>query len=59
MPWQKSADAMQDNNKMKEDMELKEVTKEADRKRREKIEDQKARTAIKAQIEVSNPSAYV
>lgn len=38
---------------MKEDMEVKEAMKEADRKKREKLEDQKARAAIKAQIEVS------
>jgi hypothetical protein len=38
---------------MKEDMEIKEALKEADRKKREKLEDQKARAAIKAQIEVS------
>jgi hypothetical protein len=38
---------------MKEDMEAKEAIKEADRKKREKLEDQKARAAIKAQIEVS------
>jgi hypothetical protein len=38
---------------MKEDMEVKEALKEADRKKREKLEDQKARAAIKAQIEVS------
>lgn len=39
---------------MKEDMEIKEALKEADRKKREKLEDQKARAAIKAQIEVSS-----
>ena len=38
---------------MKEDMEIKEALKEADRKKREKLEDQKARATIKAQIEVS------
>lgn len=38
---------------MKEDMEIKEALKEADRKKREKAEDLKARAAIKAQIEVS------
>jgi hypothetical protein len=43
----------QDVGKMKEDMEIKEALKEADRKKREKLEDQKARAAIKAQIEVS------
>jgi len=39
---------------MKEDMEIKEALKEADRKKREKLEDQRARAAIKAQIEVSS-----
>jgi hypothetical protein len=38
---------------MKEDMEAKEAIKEAERKKREKLEDQRARAAIKAQIEVS------
>jgi hypothetical protein len=33
---------------------IKEMHKEVDRKKREKIEDQKARAAIKAQIEVSS-----
>jgi hypothetical protein len=42
----------QDVGKMKEDMETKEAIKEAERKRREKLDDQKARAAIKAQIEV-------
>lgn len=36
---------------MKEDMEAKEAIKDAERKKREKLEDQKARAAIKAQIE--------
>jgi len=43
--------AGQDVGKMKEDMEAKEAIKEADRKKREKLEDQRARAAIKAQIE--------
>ncbi|WVR06777.1 hypothetical protein IAU60_003812 [Kwoniella sp. DSM 27419] len=43
--------AGQDQSKIKEDMQAKEMQKEADRKRREKLEDQKARAAIKAQIE--------
>ncbi|RSH89053.1 hypothetical protein EHS25_002715 [Saitozyma podzolica] len=43
--------AGQDSGKIKEDLQLKEINKEAERKRREKIEDQKARAAIKAQIE--------
>ena len=34
-------------------MEAKEAIKEADRKKREKLEDQRARAAIKAHIEVS------
>lgn len=38
--------------RIKEDMQIKEAQKDADRKKREKIEDQKARAAIKAQIEV-------
>lgn len=42
----------QDAGKIKEDLEAKEAIKEAERKKREKIEDQKARAAIKAQIEV-------
>lgn len=46
--------AGQDAGKIKEDMQIKEVQKEADRKKREKIEDQKARAAIKAQIEVGS-----
>ncbi|KAI9639116.1 ubiquitin-related domain-containing protein [Dioszegia hungarica] len=43
--------AGQDQDKIKEDMMIKEMHKEVDRKKREKIEDQKARAAIKAQIE--------
>ncbi|KAK8864686.1 hypothetical protein IAR55_001938 [Kwoniella newhampshirensis] len=43
--------AGQDIGKAKEDMQLKEMQKEADRKKREKLEDQRARAAIKAQIE--------
>nr|XP_031859487.1 uncharacterized protein CI109_005135 [Kwoniella shandongensis]KAA5526559.1 hypothetical protein CI109_005135 [Kwoniella shandongensis] len=43
--------AGQDIGKVKEDMQLKEMQKEADRKKREKLEDQRARAAIKAQIE--------
>lgn len=57
IPHISRADAEQDQAKIKEDMEAKEITKEADRKRREKIEDQKARAAIKAQIEVSSPTS--
>lgn len=37
--------------KVKEDMKLKEAMKEADAKKREKIEDARARAAVKAQIE--------
>ncbi|WVF71151.1 hypothetical protein IAT40_005949 [Kwoniella sp. CBS 6097] len=43
--------AGQDAGKIKEDMQAKEMAKEAERKRREKLEDQRARAAIKAQIE--------
>ncbi|ORY26338.1 ubiquitin-related domain-containing protein [Naematelia encephala] len=44
--------AGQDIGKAKEDLELKEVQKEAERKKREKLEDAKAKAAIKAQIEL-------
>ncbi|KAH7890970.1 ubiquitin-related domain-containing protein [Phlebopus sp. FC_14] len=40
-----------DMNKIKEDLKAKEIVKEAEQKRRDKIEDAKAKAAIKAQIE--------
>ncbi|KAF8956939.1 ubiquitin-related domain-containing protein [Flammula alnicola] len=43
--------AGKDMNKIKEDMKLKEALKDAADKKREKIEDAKAKAAIKAQIE--------
>lgn len=43
--------AGKDLNVLKEELKVKEAMKEAEAKRREKIEDQKARAAIKAQIE--------
>ncbi|KAK4687826.1 UBX domain-containing protein 1/4, partial [Tremellales sp. Uapishka_1] len=43
--------AGRDASKIKEDLEVKEALKEAERKKREKIEDAKAKAAIKAQIE--------
>ncbi|CAD6588672.1 MAG: hypothetical protein TREMPRED_005119 [Tremellales sp. Tagirdzhanova-0007] len=43
--------AGQDSGKIKEDLQLKEAQKDADKKKRDKMEDQKARAAIKAQIE--------
>lgn len=43
--------AGKDMNEIREDLILKEALKEADNKRKEKLEDAKARAAIKAQIE--------
>ncbi|AFR97249.1 DNA-binding protein [Cryptococcus neoformans C23] len=43
--------AGQDTGKVREDLKLKEALKDAEQKKREKLEDQKARAAIKAQIE--------
>ncbi|WRT66668.1 uncharacterized protein IL334_003628 [Kwoniella shivajii] len=43
--------AGQDTGKIKDDMQAKEMQKEAERKRREKLDDQRAKAAIKAQIE--------
>ncbi|KAG7094249.1 hypothetical protein E1B28_007854 [Marasmius oreades] len=43
--------AGKDLNKIKEELQTKEVIKEAEQKRRDKIEDAKARAAVKAQIE--------
>ncbi|KAK7062536.1 hypothetical protein VNI00_000024 [Paramarasmius palmivorus] len=43
--------AGKDMNKIKEELQAKEAIKEAEQKRREKIEDAKARAAVKAQIE--------
>jgi len=43
--------AGKDMNKIKEDLRLKEALKEAEAKKREKIEDAKAKAAVKAQIE--------
>ncbi|WWC62199.1 uncharacterized protein I303_104794 [Kwoniella dejecticola CBS 10117] len=43
--------AGQDSGKIKEDMQAKELQKQAEQKRREKLEDAKAKAAIKAQIE--------
>ncbi|RPD58953.1 hypothetical protein L226DRAFT_536479 [Lentinus tigrinus ALCF2SS1-7] len=43
--------AGRDMNAIREEMKQKELLKEAEKKRREKIEDQKARAAVKAQIE--------
>jgi len=43
--------AGKDMNKIKEDLQAKEIQKEAEQKRRDKIEDAKAKAAIKAQIE--------
>ncbi|KAH7921179.1 hypothetical protein BV22DRAFT_1107326 [Leucogyrophana mollusca] len=40
-----------DMNKIKEDLKAKEIVKEAEQKRRDKIEDAKAKAAVKAQIE--------
>ncbi|KAL7425147.1 hypothetical protein Q5752_000835 [Cryptotrichosporon argae] len=43
--------AGQDTGRIKEELQAKEIQKDAERKKREKIEDTKARAAIKAQIE--------
>nr|XP_019046566.1 DNA-binding protein [Kwoniella bestiolae CBS 10118]OCF25496.1 DNA-binding protein [Kwoniella bestiolae CBS 10118] len=43
--------AGQDSGKIKEEMQAKELQKQAEQKRREKLEDQRAKAAIKAQIE--------
>ncbi|TYJ52970.1 hypothetical protein B9479_006391 [Cryptococcus floricola] len=43
--------AGQDTGKIREDMKIKEMQKDVERKKREKLEDAKARAAIKAQIE--------
>ncbi|EGN97022.1 hypothetical protein SERLA73DRAFT_185304 [Serpula lacrymans var. lacrymans S7.3] len=43
--------AGKDMNKVKEDLQAKEIQKEVEQKRRDKIEDAKAKAAIKAQIE--------
>ncbi|WVQ79657.1 hypothetical protein IAT38_001757 [Cryptococcus sp. DSM 104549] len=43
--------AGQDQGQIREDMKAKEMQKDIERKKREKIEDQRARAAIKAQIE--------
>ncbi|THU88750.1 hypothetical protein K435DRAFT_729647 [Dendrothele bispora CBS 962.96] len=40
-----------DTHKIKEELQAKEVIKEAEQKRRDKVEDAKARAAVKAQIE--------
>lgn len=40
-----------DLNKIKEDLKAKEIVKEAEQRRRDKIEDAKAKAAVKAQIE--------
>ncbi|ODN72711.1 hypothetical protein L202_08149 [Cryptococcus amylolentus CBS 6039] len=43
--------AGQDTGKIREEMKIKEMQKDVERKKREKLEDAKARAAIKAQIE--------
>nr|KIR88093.1 hypothetical protein I308_01145 [Cryptococcus tetragattii IND107] len=43
--------AGQDTTKIREDLKLKEALQDAEQKKREKLEDRKARAAIKAQIE--------
>ncbi|WWC94552.1 hypothetical protein V866_001398 [Kwoniella sp. B9012] len=43
--------AGQDSGRIKEEMQAKELQKQAEQKRREKLEDQRAKAAIKAQIE--------
>ncbi|OCF60965.1 DNA-binding protein [Kwoniella mangroviensis CBS 10435] len=43
--------AGQDSGKIKEEMQAKELQKQAEQKRRKKLEDQRAKAAIKAQIE--------
>jgi hypothetical protein len=45
-----------DTDKIKEDLKAKEIVKEAEQRRRDKIEDAKAREAVRAQIEADKKS---